>query len=741
MTFGNPLPPWALMAVLGAALVVAWLAYRHVPIAASRRRALSALRLVTLLWLVTCLMRPMIHASGFSARDAIVPILVDSSRSMGLADADGARRIDRARVLMDRDLLPALSPRFHTEVLRFGDRVSAADGSSLTATDRRTGLGAALQAVRDRYRGRAVAGIVLITDGGDNGGVDAAAAAAAGAPVYAIGIGPRSSLRDREVVGVTTAESVLSDAMVDVAVSAVAHGYGASPIELRLLENGRAIDLRRVKPAAEGVPVSETFHVSPNRDVPTVYTVEIPAAADELVADNNARSALVPAAGRPRRVLLVQGAPGFEHSFLRRAWSADRGLEVDSVARKGRDDSSAETFYVQAAQSRANALLGGYPNTREALFAYDVIVLANVEPDLLTGQQLAMTRAFVGVRGGGLLVLGARGFQRQGLRDTALEEVLPLAVTDKNGGIVQVSASASPGRNRVALTAAGEDHPVMQLGTAAEPLENAKRWAAVPALAAISPLGSPRPGASVLAVTGGPGGAARALVAVQRFGDGRSMVFTGEASWRWRMLLPTSDQSYERFWRQAVRWLAQSAPEPVTITLPQAPAPGDGIPVAIAARDGGYAPRAGAVVDVRVTSPSGRVETVHADPVPSQAGRFRASVRALESGVYRVAAEVAARQGQTPLGTSTATMLVGGVDPEMTDPRLNEDTLQRVARASGGAVLAAGDTSGLVDRLNGIAPAAALALRKDLWHTGWSFGILAALLAAEWLTRRAWGLR
>ena len=39
-----------------------------------------------------------------------------------------------------------------------------------------------------------------------------------------------------------------------------------------------------------------------------------------------------------------------------------------------------------------------------------------------------MTRDFVGQRGGGLLVLGARGFQRQGLRDTALEDVLPLDV-------------------------------------------------------------------------------------------------------------------------------------------------------------------------------------------------------------------------------------------------------------------------------------------------------------------------
>jgi uncharacterized membrane protein len=735
MTFANPLPPWALAAAAAAAVLVAWLAYRRVPVAASRRTTLSALRLATLVWLIVCLMRPMVRASGAGSADAIVPILVDTSRSMGLADADGARRIDRARAIVARDLLPSLSMRFHPEVLRFGDRVAAADASSLTATDRSTSLGAALQAVRDRYRGRAVAGIVLITDGGDNGAVDAAASASGGPPIYPIGIGPRSSPRDREVISVTAAESVLADATVDVAVAAVAHGYGGSPLELRLLENGRPIDLRRVKPPVDGAPVSEIFHVSPSRDVATVYTVEIPAAADELVADNNARSALVPAAGRRRRVLLVQGAPGFEHSFLRRAWASDRGLEVDSVVRKGRDDSGAETFYVQATQSRASALVGGYPNTREALFAYDVVVLANVDPDLLTAQQLAMTRAFVGERGGGLLVLGARGFQRQGLHNTALEDVLPLDLADKSGGIMP--ASVSPGRNRVALTAAGADHPVMQLGST--PAENGTRWAAVPALAAISPLGSERPGATVLAVTGGPGGAARALIAVQRFGEGRSMVFTGEASWRWRMLLPTSDQSYERFWRQSVRWLAQSAPEPVTVTLPPAPAPGDAIPVAISARDAGYTPRADAAIDVRVTSPSGRVDTVRAAAVPSQRGQFRAAIRANEPGVYRVAVD--ARQSTTALGSAVASMLVGGVDAEMTDPRLNEDTLQRVARASGGAVLLAGDTRTLVDRLTAAAPGAVLALRKDLWHTGGSFGVLAALLAAEWLLRRRYGLR
>jgi hypothetical protein len=136
---------------------------------------------------------------------------------MGLNDADGARRIDRARDLVGGETAPGAVTAIPYRVLRFGDRLATTDVAGLSATDRHTSLGEALRAVRDRYRGRALAGIVLVTDGGDNGGIDAAAIAAAGAPVYAIGIGPRSASHDREVVSVTAAESVLSDAMVDVA--------------------------------------------------------------------------------------------------------------------------------------------------------------------------------------------------------------------------------------------------------------------------------------------------------------------------------------------------------------------------------------------------------------------------------------------------------------------------------------------------------------------------------------------
>lgn len=731
MTFSNPLPWWALALIVPGLLAVAWAAYRRVPIAASRRLVLSSLRLLTLAWLLFCLMRPMVRAGGPNASDAIVPVLVDTSRSMAIADVDGTARVERARALVATSVLPALSRRVRTELLRFGDHVAQAEPGSLSASDARTDVAAALRDVRDRYRGQPLAGIILISDGGDSG--DAVSAAAAGPPVYALGVGARRPGRDREVTSITAAESVLTGASVDVAVSAVAHGYGTAPIEVRLLENGRPIDLQRVTPAADGVPVSTTFHVSPNRDVPTMYAAEIPGAPDELVSENNARSVLVPAARRARRVLLVEGAPGFEHAFLKRAWSSDPGLQVDAVVRKGRDDSGADTFYVQAPASRSNALLGGYPNTREALFAYDVIVLANVDADQLSSSQLELTRAFVGERGGGLLLLGARGFQ--GLRDTALEKVLPLDLAGRTDGVVP--AAASPGANRVALTRAGEAHPMMQLD--ATPADNERRWSQVPPLASVSPLGAARPGASVLAVTGGPGGSARALVAVQPYGAGRAMVFAGEASWRWRMLQASTDQAYDRFWRQAVRWLGQSAPDPVALALPAASPAAGQIPVVVDVRDAAFAPQAGAVVDVGLTSPDGHVMSVRAEAVSSEPGRYRALLRAPAAGVYHVSAN--ARRGTTPLGTTSASVLVGGVDPEMTDPRLHEDDLERIARASGGAVITDADIGATVARLAAAAPEVALAPRRDLWHTGWSFAVIVLLLSAEWLTRRAWGLR
>ena len=126
-------------------------------------------------------------------------------------------------------------------------------------------------------------------------------------------------------------------------------------------ERPRASRSLRLTPAAADTPIHHVFRASPAAGAATVYTVEIAASPGDPVPENNTRSVLVQGPSRPRRVLLVEGAPGFEHSFLKRAWAGDRGLEVDAVVRKGTDEQGAGTFYVQAARARSEALVSGFP--------------------------------------------------------------------------------------------------------------------------------------------------------------------------------------------------------------------------------------------------------------------------------------------------------------------------------------------------------------------------------------------
>ena len=93
------------------------------------------------------------------------------------------------------------------------------------------------------------------------------------------------------------------------------------------------------------------------------------------------------------------------------------------------------------------------------------------------------------------------------------------------------------------------------------------------------------------------------------------------------------------------------------------------------------------------------------------------------------------------LGTAATALLVGGWDAEMTDPRLNVQVLRRLAATSGGRLVTAADTGPLLDTLRARIPEAQLAVAQDLWHNGWSFGLVVALLGTEWALRRRWGLR
>jgi hypothetical protein len=386
------------------------------------------------------------------------------------------------------------------------------------------------------------------------------------------------------------------------------------------------------------------------------------------------------------------------------------------------------------------ALSSGYPAKRSELFAYDAVIFGNIEADFFTREQLALTSEFVAERGGGLLVLGARSFARQGLAGTALEHALPVDLTERRSSfslaLATVSASAASEPNSPALTVDGLTHPATRL--AVTPDDNRQRWAALPALASMAPVGGARPGAQVLAVTLTAGGNPQPLIAAQRYGQGRSMVFAGEASWRWRMLRPATDNSYETIWRQLARWITAGALGPVSIAPMSPTTPGITDRISVFVRDENFHPVANAEVAVEVTAPNGEKRQMTAALSNPQEGRYAVASRFDQSGVYRVDA-IAAR-GTARIGVASRPVLVGGVDLEMTQPRLNEAVLKRLSAETNGRYVRADGAGDLPSLLRESRADAGTPEARDLWHNGVSLTLIIGLLAAEWVMRRRAGL-
>ncbi len=736
-------PPWWLAAIALAVVIGALaLAYRRplVPLSRPKLAALVLLRASAVVLLLFVLVRPMTLGRPDTAHAPVVPVLIDASRSMGIADADGLTRVDRAKAIAEFDLLPALARSVRTPVFAVGADAAETPLASIQAASPRSDLLAALSRVRERFRGQRVAGIVLLSDGADTGRLPAAASAARDAltvPVYAIGIGDTTGPRDREVVSIAAGDPRLIDASVDLQVATSSSGFGSAPYDVRLLANGTAVQSKRVSPSADATPVHVTFTVVPGASAPTVYTVEVPAAPNESIVENNAQTIVVNAPGRKRRMLAIAGAPGFEHSFMMRAWSADAGLDVDAVVRKGKNAEGRETFVIQAPAERARALSSGFPARLEDLYAYDALVVEDVEGSFFTRAQLAAIADFVAQRGGGVLVAGNRSLGQGGFAGTPLEPVLPVELDARRGGVARAMLTGDRAEpNHVTPTADGETHPIMRLGVTAA--ETRAQWAALPALAASTPLGPPRAGASVLAVVAAPDGGVFPVVAVQRYGEGRSMTFGGDASWRWRMLSPSTDRSHELFWRQAARWLAGSSPDPVTMTVRKELEPGDAGAIDVNARDASFSP----VPDAQVTA------SVAADGEPMQplvvrrgdaAGHFAAAFSPARAGLYRV--HVDAARGAVTLGGADETIYVGGASREFADPRLNEGVLRRLARDSGGRYVRAPDASRVLSWLDAATRQPAEPDRRDAWDRPWLLAAVVLLLGVEWTLRRRWGLR
>lgn len=547
-------------------------------------------------------------------------------------------------------------------------------------------------------------------------------------------------------------------------------------------------------------PLTVRFRLKPDRPGVSFYRVRAAAESElgqfnsgaksgEATLANNTRLFTVDRGRGPYRVLYVAGRPNWEFKFLQRALKEDDQVQLRGLIRvarrepkfnflskgesanplfrgfdpEGKNKNQVEQYdqpvLVRLGTADEAELRGGFPKTAEELFTYHAIVIDDVESEFFSQDQMELMKDFVRRRGGGLLMLGGVESFKNGKYDkTPLGDLLPVYTEGAPDLPVGEESGADDGthpgeiRYRLTLTREGWLEPSVRLRADEDAERN--RLGGMPPFATLNPVRGIKPGASVLARAfpvrpgedmGAENPAASAVPALveQRFGQGRAAALLIGDLWRWGLHRPKPEENdLDKAWRQTVRWLVAEVPDRVELTTQARRGPDDpdgALTLTVVVRDPSYAPLDNAAVTIKVTPPDGKPVELRADADPKQSGRYQAVYVPRQSGPYRAQATAAAPDGSD----------VGHADTGWTsDPAAEEfrtlqpdaKLLDRIARVTGGQVVAASDLDDFAATLPTRHAEITEPYTNPLWHNSWVFLVAMLCLTAEWGLRRWKGL-
>ena len=724
--------------VVVAALAIAFVSYRVLQsrVEWRQRAALGALRVAALGIILFCIFRPVLIVKAAVAQQNVVGILIDDSRSMQLPEGNTGTltRADRVRETFgnpDSPAMKALSEKFLVRTFRFSSstaRVSAP--ADLTFGGTQTRLANAIQSARQELAGLPVSGLVLVSDGADTTDAtvtDALLASKADAlPVFTVGVGQETLARDIQIGRVQTPRTALKGTSLLVDAVITQTGYAGQTVSLDVEDGGRIVGSQPVRLAADGDPISVRVKFTATEPGPRIFRLKVAPQTGEVVAQNNQRDVQIDIRDRKERILYYEGEPRFEMKFARQAIKDDKNLELVTLQR------TAENKFLRLDVDAAGVeLAGGFPKTREELFAYRGLVLGSVEASAFNADQLRMIAEFVDVRGGGLLLMGgARAFTEGGYAGTPLAEMMPV-ILSRGGGVFS--------HVRVHPTRAGQAHAVTQLGDTEQ--ASADRWKAMPPLSTVNLIEEIKPGATTLLSGTDDRRRERVVLAYERYGRGKSIAFPVQDSWIWQMhaTMSVEDQTHENFWRQLLRWMVDGVPDAVE-TRPLTDRVEPGQPVALTADvvDPRFVELNDATVVANVTSPSGKTQTVPMQWTGERSGQYRASFDTSETGWYK--ASIDATRAGKPIGSGVAHVRAVPDDAEYFDATMHAPLLQRIAKDTGGQFYTSDKITSLADDLKYSGRGVTAVEERELWHMPILLIALVGIICAEWSLRRIWRL-
>ncbi len=728
-------PRWLVAAAVGtsvAVLLVAWASARGV-----RGRGLQALLLApALAALCLALARPVLREGSERWEAGRFVVLVDDSRSMAVQEGRGPRSDAVAGIL---------TAVGHPEAERFVFGGDLALGADPTWDAEDTDLGVALQAVRDRYAGERLAGLVVVTDGIDRGSLGTAWRTTGTVdppdlpgPLTVYGVGSSSDLVDLAVEDVQVGGFAFIRAPFSLKARIAGPGFERRTFPVALKRDGALVERREVVLDGQG-RAEIAFEVQPGDVGRHTWEVELPVPPGDAVTGNNTEAVVVRVVRDRMRVLQVCGAPSMDEKFLRRFLKQDPAVDLVS-------------FFILRTHADMGAgwaddELALIPFPYEELFgsrldSFDLVIFQNFDYAPYFGwraEDLLVNLADWVRRGGAFAMIGGdRSFDLGGYAGTPIEDVLPVRLGAPD-------PTVDPAPLQPVLTDAGARHPITAL--AAGRAASAEAWAALPALDGVHLAAGMAPGAAVLLAhptrTAADGSSAP-VVAVRTVGEGRSLALLGDSSWRWAFAEAGrghGNQAYLRFWKQAMRWLVgdPDAQRVVVETSRENYGVGDEVRIAVRVRDVGFQPMAGVRVRARVAEPGVAGEPDAEEVLTGPDGEAVVAFRGRRPGAHRVRVEALGEDG-TPFFQGATVFAVTAREAELEQIAPDHAFLAALAAAVGGRWVPPGTALPPLED-----PAGGRLVRDvretPLWHVPLLALVVGLSVSLSWWVRRRGGGR
>lgn len=725
---------WALAVAVAVIAIFLTLARTQRPLPWRKRAVIGVLQSLSVAGVLVAVWQPVLEVETTRPGENSVVWLVDRSRSMNIADVDGSTRREVSdAILADESLVDART--FDIERVRTMPGLPTTEIGD-TVVDEGSAIADALLEVLDSVEGRALAAVVLISDGSDNQSELPPSwwqtLSTAGVPVHVVGLGSTRFGDDVELADVQLPPRAARDATIAAQVR-LRHAARGGRVRLTVSSGDELLfadDLELDSAANESLHL---VRFSSRESGIRELSFQIDNGSVDTNAVNDLQTRVIHIEDQRQRVLYVEGEPRWEYKFIRRALEGDPSVEVVSLLR-----TSPNKFYRQGVKD-AEELADGFPLQREQLFAYDAVIIGSLEAAQLTSAQQAALRDFVSVRGGSLLMLGGRqGLADGGWARSAVAAALPVTLD------ARLTASTYQ-RDRLAVrpTRQGLRSGWLALqhqdgsSVDADLDGSIAAWLALPELADHQDIGQVKPGASVLleSLDGDP------VYVSQRYGLGTSQVLGSGGSWRWQMRLPADDQQHETFWRTIVSRLADSSLTRLEVTPANAVVRDrDASVITVVARDEAFEPLTSAALNAELVDPDGVSRPVSLMADAARPGRFLAGVPTTPAGVWSLrvsAASTGESPASEPLQTEAFWTSEHGVAEDFqTQQRVS--FLRRVTEVTGGSYFDHNTVAALSETLRESNAALTRIERVPLWHMPALFLLILITKLLEWVLRLRW---